>query len=109
MQPRSEVPALIAIKVLHTAIWAFLAGSILALPAVAWMGLFGWAAALTAIILIECGVIALNKRRCPLTGMAARYTANRAYNFDIYLPVWLARYNQQIFGALFIAGEEIVL
>jgi hypothetical protein len=42
--------------------------------------------------------------RCPLTDVAARYTDERADNFDIYLPLWLARYNKQIFGPLFAAG-----
>ena len=39
-----------------------------------------------------------------LTGVAARYTSARADNFDIYLPLWLARYNQQIFGTLYVLG-----
>jgi hypothetical protein len=42
--------------------------------------------------------------RCPLTGVAARYTDDRRDNFDIYLPLWLARYNKLIFGSLFAAG-----
>jgi len=49
-------------------------------------------------------VLALNRWRCPLTGIAARYTDNRRDNFDIYLPLWLARYNKHIFGLLFAAG-----
>ena len=39
-----------------------------------------------------------------MTGVAARYTNDRRDNFDIYLPLWLARYNKQIFGALYLAG-----
>ena len=42
--------------------------------------------------------------RCPMTAVAARYTTDRADNFDIYLPLWLARYNKHIFGGLFVAG-----
>jgi hypothetical protein len=49
-------------------------------------------------------VIIFNRWRCPLTGIAARYTDDRQENFDIYLPLWLAKYNQVIFGALFVAG-----
>jgi hypothetical protein len=30
------------------------------------------------------------------------------HSFDIYLPVWLAKYNKIIFGSLFVA-EEIFL
>jgi hypothetical protein len=46
----------------------------------------------------------VNRCRCPLTSLAARYTEDRSPNFDIYLPRWLAQYNKQIFGTLFIAG-----
>ena len=34
--------------------------------------------------------------RCPLTDVAARYTTDRAENFDIHLPLWLAKYNKII-------------
>jgi hypothetical protein len=32
----------------------------------------------------------------------ARYTDDRHYNFDIYLPEWLAKHNKSIFGALYV-------
>jgi len=35
-----------------------------------------------------------------LTAVAARYTADRRDNFDLYLPQWLARYNKLIFGLI---------
>jgi hypothetical protein len=41
---------------------------------------------------------------CPLTAVAARYTAERRPNFDIYLPAWLARHNILIFSTLYAAG-----
>lgn len=50
-----------------------------------------------------------NRGRCPLTDVAARHTADRQDNFDIYLPVWLARYNKLIFGALYLAGVSYTL
>jgi ABC-type phosphate/phosphonate transport system permease subunit len=56
-----------AIKLLHTAIWAALAGSILALPVAAFTRRFHWALILTAFIVSECGVLAANRGRCPLT------------------------------------------
>ena len=46
----------------------------------------------------------MNRWRCPLTAVAARYTEDRRDNFDIYLPQWLARHNKVIFGALYCAG-----
>jgi hypothetical protein len=98
---------LTAIKILHTAVWAVMASGILALPITAIMRRFRWSAALTFLILLECAVLAFNGGRCPLTDLAARSTAERADNFDIYLPLWLARYNKVIFGVLFIAGEAV--
>lgn len=66
--------ALVAIKVLHTAVWVLLAGSILALPITAVLQRFNWAVIVTVITLAECGVLAFNKGRCPLTDWAARFT-----------------------------------
>jgi hypothetical protein len=100
--------ALVAIKTLHTAIWALLVCSILALPFVAWMRHFDWALMLTALVLFECGVLAINGGRCPLTDLAARWTSERTPSFDIYLPDWLARHNKAIFGTLFVVNELIV-
>ena len=97
------------IKVLHTVIWTIMAASILALPWAAWSGRFRWAFGLTLLVVGECMVLAVNRGRCPLTDVAARYTHERAANFDIYLPVWLARHNKSIFGFLFIVGELVLL
>lgn len=100
---------LTAIKLLHTVIWAFLAASILALPVLAMLRRFRWAAVLTIIVLLECGVLAVNGGRCPLTDLAARYTVDRSSNFDIYLPTWLAERNKLIFGTLFVLSALIIL
>ena len=100
---------LTAIKLLHTLVWAFLALSILAVPVAGVVRQFRWVAILTGLVLLECGVLALNGGRCPLTDLATRFTTDRADNFDIYLPNWLAHYNKVIFGALFVAGELVVL
>ena len=100
---------LVAIKLLHTLVWAIMAGSILALPVTALFQRFNAAMILTVIILAECGVLAFNGGKCPLTGLAARFTSDRADNFDIYLPNWLARHNKLIFGALFVVSELFVL
>jgi hypothetical protein len=70
---------------------------------------FRWAATLTGLVLLECGVLAVNGGRCPLTDLAARFTNDRAPSFDIYLPNWLAERNKVIFGTLFIIGELVVL
>ena len=47
-------------------------------------------------------MLAFNRWACPLTGVAARFTTDRRDNFDIFLPLLLARYNKQVFGSLFV-------
>ena len=98
-----------AIKLAHTVVWAFVAGCVVAIPVAGLAGRLDWAAGLSAIVLAECAVLALNGMRCPLTDLAARYTGERAANFDIYLPEWLARNNKTVFGALLVAGEIVVV
>lgn len=93
-----------AIKVAHTVVWALLVGVIVAIPVMAWRDRFVAAAILSGIMLGEVLVLVVNGWRCPLTDLAARYTDDRCANFDIYLPLWLAAHNKQIFGSLFVAG-----
>lgn len=93
-----------AIRIGHTIAWALFAGCILFIPVCAWRGEFSTALVLIAIVFVEVLIILANHWRCPLTGIAERYTDERQDNFDIYLPLWLARYNKQIFGSLFLAG-----
>jgi hypothetical protein len=97
------------VKVVHTLAWAVFAGCIVALPLVAWHRSFQAAAILIAIVFVEILVLLVNGFRCPLTDVAARYTDDRQDNFDIYLPLWIARYNKQIFGALFAAGVLLTI
>ena len=92
------------IKTLHTLAWAFFAGSIIAMPICSWGRHYGCALVLAAIVSFEVFILAVNRWRCPLTAVAARYTADRRPNFDIYLPEWLARHNKGIFGTLFVLG-----
>ena len=100
----SQATALRLVKTLHTIAWAFFAGCVLAIPVVAWRGDLSRALVLIAIVFAEVVVLFANHMRCPLTGVAARYTVDRRHNFDIYLPVWLARSNKVIFGSLFVVG-----
>lgn len=100
---------LVGIKLLHTVVWFFFASCIVAIPIAGLRHEFRWAAILSGLVLIECAVLALNRCRCPLTDVAARYTEVRPANFDIYLPLWLARRNKEIFGTLFAVSELFVL
>jgi len=96
--------ALRAVKAIHTAAWAFFAACILAIPLAAWQGRFKLVFVLICLVLLEIGVLVFHGWACPLTAVAARYTEDRRDNFDIYLPLWLARHNKTIFGWLFAAG-----
>jgi hypothetical protein len=109
MPQSKQTRNLVGIKILHTAIWLFFAGCIVAIPIAGAQGLFLLAAVLTGIVLVECVILVANRGRCPLTDMAGRHTEKREDNFDIYLPLWLARHNQAIFGMLFVVGELFLL
>jgi polyferredoxin len=98
-----------AIKILHTVIWAFFAGCILTIPALALRNQFEAAFLMIGVVFIEVVVIISNAWACPLTAIAARYTDDRRENFDIYLPEWLARHNKTIFGILYGSGLVFTL
>lgn len=100
---------LVAIKLLHTLVWAFLVLAILALPFAGVAGRFDVALVINGLVIVEVFVLALNRWRCPLTAVAGRFTASRSANFDIYMPVWLARHNKGVFGTLFVVGDLVVL
>ena len=101
--------SLTSVKLLHTVAWALIVGCILGIPLAACRGRFKTAGSLSAVVLIECAILAVNHGRCPLTDFAARLTTNLAYNFDIFLPLWLARWNKLIFGALFLVSIVFAL
>jgi hypothetical protein len=110
MTPQSDPNrTLLWIKLLHTVVWFCFAGCVVAIPfAGAWRQ-FRLAAILSGLVAVECLVLAMNHGRCPLTDLAGRCTEARSDNFDIYLPLWLARHNKLIFGTLFVIGELFVL
>jgi hypothetical protein len=101
--------ALVLVKLLHTFVWALFVACIAGIFVSTARGRLGVAAALIAAVTGEVLVLVANRMRCPLTDLAARYTAERRANFDIYLPRWLAKRNQEIFGPLYLAGLAYTL
>jgi hypothetical protein len=95
---KSKQAALQVVKVIHTFAWAFFVSCILAIPILAWRGRFDSILVPTILVFIEIAVLIANEWRCPLTNVAAHYADDRSDNFDIYLPLWLARRNKLIFG-----------
>ncbi len=97
------------VKLVHTIAWAFFVACIIATPIAGWSRHYDWALLFGGIVLIEVLILALNGWRCPLTAIAARYTEDRRPNFDIFLPEWLAQYNKEIFGTLYVGGILLTL
>ncbi|MBL8360408.1 MAG: hypothetical protein JNN18_07935 [Rubrivivax sp.] len=96
--------ALRVVKTVHTVIWAFFVACIVGAPIAAHVGRHGLAFACIGLVALEALVLLVNRWACPLTGVAARYTAAREPNFDIYLPRWLARHNKTLFTPLYLLG-----
>ena len=95
---------LIVLKATHTLIWALFVACIAATWFFALQGDVLKAALAIGVVMFEVVALALNKWRCPLSPIAARYTDDRSSNFDIYLPAWLAARTMPIFGTLYVAG-----
>jgi len=72
-----------SIKLVHTAAWALFAGAVILIPVAAALGAWRATVFLIGSVLVECLVLVANGMRCPLTGVAARYTDDRRPNFDI--------------------------
>lgn len=98
-----------SVRTLHTVVWAFLVVCIAGIPVAAHFGMFRLSFALFGVVVLEVLVLAANGMRCPLTDVAARYTDDRSDNFDIFLPLAVARYNKHIFGPAFLAGSGFSL
>lgn len=98
------------IKVVHTIIWCFFVSVIFYVVYSGLMdevGLITWIC--IAAILGEGLVLLVFKMFCPLTVLARKYSDSEKENFDIYLPLWLARHNKIIFTSIFLIGLVLVL
>lgn len=95
---------------MHTVIWVIMAGASFYILYAGIFNIFDtWLYISIGLLILETIVLIINKWTCPLTPMAMKYTENRADNFDIYLPLLVARYNKQIFGVIFVIGLILVI
>jgi len=58
-----RIPLLVGINLLHTAIWLFFAGCVVAISFAGTWRQFRLAAILTELVLVECAVISMNRAR----------------------------------------------
>ncbi|SEM10628.1 hypothetical protein SAMN04488008_10992 [Maribacter orientalis] len=101
---------LLAIKFIHTLIWAFFvfvifyilySGITNRINTFTWIGI--------GLIIGEGFVLLVFKLFCPLTLLARKYSDSQKENFDIFLPNWLAKHNKLIFTSIFIVGLILVV
>lgn len=98
IQPETK---LVLVKLLHTAIWIFFNIVIFyLLYAVVVNKIDIWVWISLGLIGIETLILLMFKRVCPVTLLAKRYSDSERANFDIYLPHWLAKYNQLIYSSI---------
>ncbi len=91
------------IKLIHTLIWIFfniVLTYLIYAVITNRIGIWVWVG--IGAILIEGLLLLIFKNMCPLTIIARKYSNSTKYNFDIYLPEWIARYNKQIYTSIFI-------
>lgn len=101
---RSPAFLLRVLKLVHTVIWAFFVIAIFAVWVFAASGIIVGAIWAIAVVLLEVAILGFHRGQCPLGKIAERFTDNRAKNFDIYLPAWLAGRTKSIFGSLLFGG-----
>ena len=93
---------LIVIKLIHTLVWLFFNAVLAYLYFAVLTGKVGnWFWIGIAVIAIECIVLISLHWKCPLSYLARRYSDSEKENFDIYLPLWLAKYNKEIYSIFF--------
>ena len=89
------------IKLVHTLVWLFFNVVIFYLfYAVVTGKIDKWVWICLSLVALETVILVLFKMMCPLTVMARKYSDSTKDNFDIYLPVWLARYNKLIYTVI---------
>jgi hypothetical protein len=94
---------LVLIKIIHTLVWLFFNAVIFYMLYAAITGKLDlWLWIGYGLFVLE-GIILLDfKFFCPLTIIARKYSDSSKENFDIYLPVWLAKYNKLIYTSILI-------
>jgi len=106
----NQTHKLLAIKLLHTLIWAFF---VVVIFYVLYSGIYDKITTLTwigiGLVLLEGLVLLVFNKFCPLTLVARKYSDSEKDNFDIFLPNWLAKHNKLIFTTIYVLALLLVL
>ncbi|MCE2612791.1 hypothetical protein LVD13_07390 [Flavobacteriaceae bacterium D16] len=106
----SKANKLLAIKLIHTIIWAIFVAVIFyvlytgimnTVTMYTWIGI--------GLIIGEGMILLIFKMSCPLTVLARNYSDSQKDNFDIFLPNWLAKHNKLIFTSIFLVGLAVAV
>jgi len=101
---------LIIIKTFHSLIWLFYNVVIFYFVYAVIAGKIDfWLWLCLGLVILECIILLVFKKMCPVTIIARRYSHSPRDNFDIFLPNWLARYNKLIYSIIMGVGVLILL
>lgn len=101
----SDAQILFLIRAVHTTIYIILAIAVVFLLVSAIFGYFGPLLLIALIVTgIEVIIFVASGMRCPLTGLAKKYGAEKGYVFDTFLPESITRYTFRFFGLLLVIG-----
>lgn len=94
---------IVLIKSVHTLIWVFYNAVIFYMFYAAVINQIGrWFWVCSGFVILEGLILLIFNLTCPLTLLARRYCDSTKYNFDIYLPLWLAKYTKIIYSSLIV-------
>jgi len=102
--------ALAFIRFVHTAIYVVMAAAVFVLLYAGISGASGWWLwAALGLLAVETVVFVGYGFKCPLTGLAVAYGAEKGYAFDTFLPERWTRYTFRFFGTLMVAGLALLV
>lgn len=99
-----------AIKTVHTIIFVIMAGSVFYIVYCGAVGRFSLPLYIAlGLITVEGLVFFGNRMKCPLTGLAEKYGAEKGYVFDSFFPEKWTRYTFPVFGTILLIGLILLL
>ena len=106
----TDMQKLTLVKGIHTLIWTFYNLVIFYMLYASIAKKFDiWLFICFCFVLLEGLILLLFRLTCPLTLLARRYTNDQRDNFDIFLPVWLAKHTKRIYTTIVIIIVVILI